>query len=189
MISPEHRRQLLEVARESLLCGVHSGHPLEVSPAEHATELQQAGACFVTLHEDGALRGCIGSLEAHRPLVVDVAENAFAAGFRDPRFQALREAELERVSISISVLSKPVAMDFSSEQDLLKQLRVGIDGLVLEAGYHKGTFLPAVWAQLPQPEQFLRHLKRKAGLAEDYWADNIHISRYQSESFDEHSAA
>jgi AmmeMemoRadiSam system protein A len=131
----------------------------------------------------GELRGCIGSLEAYRPLVEDVAHNAYAAAFSDPRFTPLSETELIDVEFHISVLTPAAPMHFESEADLLSQLRPGIDGLVLEDAGHRGTFLPSVWESLPDAAQFLQHLKMKAGLPADYWSDNLKVSRYTSESF------
>ena len=141
-------------------------------------QLSEPGATFVTLTQDGTLRGCIGSLEAHRPLAQDVQENAVAAAFRDPRFPPLAKDELAITQVEVSLLSPMQAMPFSSEQDALAQMRPGIDGVVLQYRQQRGTFLPQVWEQLPQPQQFMSHLKRKAGLAEDFWSDEISLSRY-----------
>jgi AmmeMemoRadiSam system protein A len=115
--------------------------------------------------------------------VNDVAHNAYAAAFMDPRFLAVTEDELENLEIHISVLTPAVAMTFDSEEDLLKQIRPGIDGLVLEDGRHRGTFLPAVWESLPDVKSFLQHLKQKAGLPDNYWSDSLKVSRYTTESF------
>lgn len=145
--------------------------------------LQAERASFVTLTIDHQLRGCIGVLEAIRSLVVDVAANAFAAAFEDRRFAPLAAGEYPRLTIHISVLSPPAAMSFVSEADLLRQLRPMADGLVLEEQGYRGTFLPSVWETLPEPREFLRHLKRKAGLPEDYWTASLRVSRYTTESF------
>ena len=180
----QQRDSLLQLARRSIAHGLDHGRPLAVNPDDWPEALRQPGACFVTLHQQGQLRGCIGSLEAVRPLVVDVAENAYAAAFRDPRFPPLAASELDTLALSISVLSPATPMRFSSEQDLLSQLRPGIDGLILEQDHYRGTFLPLVWEQLPTPQAFLRQLKRKAGLPADHWSERIRVSRYTSESFD-----
>ena len=182
--SESQRKQLIKLARDSIAWGLDHARPLDVSVREYDEELQRKAACFVTLHKNGELRGCIGSLEAHRPLVEDVSENAFAAAFRDPRFFALQDDEFDQLSLSISVLTPAQPMQFSSEQDLIAQLRPGVDGLILQEGYHRGTFLPSVWEQLPDPHQFLQHLKMKAGLSPDHWSDQIEVSRYQTESFE-----
>ena len=149
---------------------------------EDAT-LQQIRATFVTLEIDGELRGCIGTLEAHQALVNDVAYNAHAAAFSDPRFFPLSEKEYPRLDIHISILTPAEPMRFSSENDLIAQLRPGVDGLILQDGNHRGTFLPSVWEQLPEAKQFFTHLKRKAGLPMDYWTDSLQVYRYTTESF------
>jgi AmmeMemoRadiSam system protein A len=143
--------------------------------------LTERRATFVTLQKHQQLRGCIGMLEAVRPLVEDIVENAFAAAFKDRRFLPLEVDEWDELDIHLSLLTPAEPIIFHSEQDLLNQLQPRIDGLILEAGYHRGTFLPSVWEQLPEPAAFLRHLKQKAGLASDYWSDNIKVYRYQTE--------
>ncbi len=115
--------------------------------------------------------------------MTDVVENAFASAFKDPRFPPLAAAEFDDLEIHISVLSPATPMMFSSEADLLRQLRPGVDGLILEDGPHRGTFLPSVWESLPQPLEFLRNLKMKAGLPADHWSDRVRVYRYQTESF------
>jgi len=184
-LSPVHRRILLQVARDSIAHGLRTGRPLVVDPADFDPELQAERATFVTLEEGGQLRGCIGHLEAIQPLVADVAENAFNAAFRDPRFPPVSAGEFDALEIHISVLSPPEPMAFDSEGDLLRQIRPGVDGLILEEGVYKGTFLPSVWEQLPDPRQFLAQLKMKAGLPPDYWSDTLKVSRYTTESFAE----
>ena len=177
------RHSLLQLARQSIAHGLSRGQPLPVNPSHWPETLQRPVACFVTLHQHGQLRGCIGALEADRPLVTGVAENAYAAAFRDPRFPPLGADEADTLTVSISVLTPATPMHFDSEQDLLRQLRPGIDGLVLKEGHYRGTFLPSVWEQLPTPQAFLRQLKRKAGLPADHWSGRIQVSRYTSESF------
>ena len=130
-----------------------------------------------------ALRGCIGHLEAVQPLVVDVAENAFAAAFRDPRFPALTAREWPDVEVHLSILTPAQPITFVDEPDLLAQLRPGEDGLILEDGPNRGTFLPSVWESLPDAGQFLTQLKRKAGLAANHWSEQLRIYRYGTESF------
>jgi AmmeMemoRadiSam system protein A len=147
--------------------------------------LSTPGAVFVTLTLHGQLRGCIGSLEAWRPLVEDVEANARAAAFDDPRFPHLTSEELPEIRVEVSILSKPEPMNFSDEADALAQLRPGIDGVALEWGRHRGTFLPQVWEQLPDPVQFMHHLKQKAGLSPDFWAPDLRLSRYTVDKFKE----
>lgn len=174
---------LRELVLEAIKYGLEQENHLPVDTSRYPKSLQQPGASFVTLNKDGQLRGCIGSLEAYQPLVNDVAYNAYAAAFNDPRFPPVSEDELDQLEFHISVLTPAVPMEFESEQDLLEQIRPGIDGLVLEDGVHRGTFLPAVWESLPDKINFLRHLKQKAGLPPDYWSDTIRVSRYTTESF------
>lgn len=133
----------------------------------------------------GELRGCIGSLEAYQSLVLDVNQNAFAAAFRDPRFPAVSSSEFEHLEIHISVLSPPEPMRVASEEDLLQQLRPGIDGLIIASRGRRATFLPSVWSQLAEPQQFLLHLKHKAGLPSDYWSEDMEAWRYTTLSFPE----
>jgi uncharacterized protein len=131
-----------------------------------------------TITRNGQLRGCIGSLQAHRKLLDDVKANAKAAAFLDPRFEPLSATELRTTLIEVSLLSQSEPLHFASEAQLLAQLRPGVDGLIFEYATHRGTFLPQVWEQLPDARQFLAHLKRKAGLAEDFWAEGVRVSRY-----------
>lgn len=140
--------------------------------------LAEPGATFVTLTRHGELRGCIGTLEAHRPLGVDVRENAVAAAFRDPRFMPLSRTEFDEIRVEVSLLSptEPLAVD--DEVAALAALRPHVDGVVFEYGHYRSTFLPQVWEQLPEPAEFLAHLKRKAGLPVDFWAEQVKLSRY-----------
>ena len=131
------------------------------------------------------MRGCIGSLQVHRPLIDDLSANAYAAAFRDPRFEPVSAAEWPEVRVEVSILSTPQSISFKDEADALRQLRPGIDGVILEQGRHRATFLPQVWEQLPDPRQFLAQLKRKAGLAPDFWAPDLGLQRYLVEKFKE----
>jgi len=170
---------LLSVAYHSIVNGLRTGEALAVDPARFEPALRELGACFVTLRVDRALRGCTGSLEPVRPLVDDVAHHAFCAAFLDSRFPPLREEELHRLQVHVSILGPCEPIAAASEGELLAGLRPGLDGLVLEEGSLRSTFLPAVWQQLPAPQEFLRHLKRKAGLPDDYWSVALRFSRYQ----------
>lgn len=140
--------------------------------------LEDPGASFVTLHIAGRLRGCIGTIQAHRSIRADVRGNACAAAFEDPRFGALTREEYARVDLEVSLLSPPEAMSWRSEAEVLRAVRPGVDGLLLEAGRHRGTFLPQVWDQLPDPRVFLDHLKSKAGLGRKPWGRDWRVSRY-----------
>lgn len=172
---------LLDLARASICHGLQQGRPLIVALEGLTADLVVKRASFVTLEKDNRLRGCIGSLEAWRPLAIDVAENAYAAAFHDPRFPPVRGDEVDDLEIHLSLLTPAVAMSFSSEADLLRQLQPGIDGLILAEGSRRGTFLPSVWAELPTPQLFLTQLKRKAGLAADYWSTSVRVMRYTTE--------
>ncbi|MEO8674704.1 MAG: AmmeMemoRadiSam system protein A [Casimicrobiaceae bacterium] len=140
--------------------------------------LGHPGATFVTLMLEGELRGCVGSLEPRRALSVDVGANAIAAAFRDPRFPPLAARELSSTAVEVSLLSPQEALVFADEYDFVRQLRRGVDGIVLEHGLHRATFLPQVWETLPAPRQFVAALKRKAGLREDFWAPDVKVARY-----------
>lgn len=141
-------------------------------------DLAKPAATFVTLTQKGLLRGCIGSLEARRPLATDVAENALAAAFSDPRFPPLRRAELEQTRVEVSLLDTPQPLHFTDEEDALRQLCPGLDGLILKCGQHRATFLPQVWESLASPQLFLEHLKLKAGLPTDFWSPALTLARY-----------
>lgn len=177
-LSDEQRHLLQSIARESIQYGLTTGQPLQVDLDKLDEALRQPAASFVTLNLHGRLRGCIGSLQAVRPLAEDVAHNAFAAAFQDYRFPPLTAEEFPDIDIHISLLSTPEPVDVRSEDELLAQLRPGKDGLILEDGPYRSTFLPQVWETLPEPERFLSELKMKAGLSPDYWSDTINFSRY-----------
>ena len=140
--------------------------------------LERPGATFVTLIQRGELRGCIGSIEARRPLLADVSANAVAAAFGDPRFPPLAINEFHATSVEVSLLSPPEALAVFDEADLARQLRPGVDGIVLQYEHRRATFLPQVWETLPEPRAFIAALKRKAGLREDFWASGMNVARY-----------
>jgi MEMO1 family protein len=142
--------------------------------------LAAPGAAFVTLRRHGALRGCIGSAVASRPLIVDVAQHAFNAAFRDWRFPRLDLLELEGMALSVSVLTPPTPMRFTDEADLLAQLRPDMDGLIIEDTGRRALFLPSVWEELPDPRAFLTLLKLKAGLPADYFSPRFVASRFRA---------
>lgn len=162
----------------------HFGLP-DMPPAVDPENLQKPGACFVTLTRNGELRGCIGSLEAYRPLLDDLRSNALAAALRDPRFRPLGADELPQIAIEVSVLSEPQPLTFTSEADALARLRPSIDGVIFSAGGRRSTFLPQVWEQLPKPVGFLARLKQKAGLPADYWGPDVQLAVYQVRAFHE----
>lgn len=169
---------LLDIARRS----IEEGRSLEIDPSDYPKPLRAIRSSFVTLRLDGELRGCIGSLQADRPLVADVASSAFKAAYEDPRFSPVTPEERGRLELHVSVLSPAEPISFTSEEDLLAQLRPGVDGLVLEESGLRATFLPDVWQSLPQPRDFLARLKEKAGLPATYWSPRIRVSRYTTRS-------
>ena len=170
-----HGRTLLAIARHSIEAALGVAAP---EPLPEDSWLKPARATFVTLTQDGRLRGCIGSLEAHRPLGEDVSHNARAAALSDPRFPPLTRAELARTRVEVSLLSTPKPLAFADHADLIRQLRPGEDGLILQCAGARGTFLPQVWESLPEPEQFVAELKRKAGLAAGVSTAKCRIQRY-----------
>lgn len=183
-LSPKDWRTLLDTARHAIKYGLTYKHAPALVLETYSEALQQPGASFVTLKESNVLRGCIGSLEAHQPLIQDVADHAFAAAFKDPRFASINHIEEPVIHISISVLSPAEVMSFKSESDLLSQIEPEKDGLIMEYQQHKGTFLPSVWEQLPDKQEFLNQLKLKAGLLADFWDDEIKVSRYRVQSIE-----
>jgi AmmeMemoRadiSam system protein A len=176
---------LIAIARATISSAL--GEPVSKA-SENFPWLQQQGACFVTLTKNQQLRGCIGTLEAYRPLLVDVKSNAYAAAFRDPRFSPLTAEELPHTSIEISLLSAMQAMEFSNEKDALAQLKPNIDGVVFEYGHYRSTFLPQVWEQLPDAEMFMARLKHKAGLQPEFWDKEVKLYRYTVDKWKEKDA-
>lgn len=154
-------------------------------PAVHHAALAEPGATFVTLTQGGELRGCIGTLQAHRPLGADVEHNALAAAFRDPRFRPLAVDEYALTRVEVSLLSAPTPFAVVDEADLLARLEPGLDGVVLSWRNRRATFLPQVWEALPDPRDFIAQLKRKAGLPADFWANDVRIERYTVQKFKE----
>jgi uncharacterized protein len=187
-LKKNEREFLLKLARESIDTYFKSGKRMELPPKSVPSKgMTENGACFVTLHIGTQLRGCIGTLEAHRPLVFDVIENALSSAFEDPRFYPLRPDELPKVTISISVLSAPKPFPVKDAADLLKKLVPCKHGLIIQKGYARATFLPVVWEDLKKKEEFLAHLCMKAGLAADEWRDTkgIEFFVYEAEEFSE----
>jgi AmmeMemoRadiSam system protein A len=147
--------------------------------------LQECTATFVTLTRKGRLRGCIGSLDARRSLLDDVKANAKAAAFLDPRFEPLTQTEFATTRIEVSVLSAPEPVAFANEAEALAKIRAGADGLILEHAGKRGTLLPQVWDSIPDPAEFLRQLKLKAGLERTFWANDLRLQRYSVAKFRE----
>jgi AmmeMemoRadiSam system protein A len=185
-LSPEEREYLLHLARESIDCVSQGNDPPTIDMDAVPQDLQQAGASFVTLNKKGRLRGCVGSLEARRPLVLDVQQNGIGAAFRDPRFPPVQSEEVDDLDVEISVLSLPQRLDYDGPDDLFNQLHPGVDGVVIERGWHRATFLPQVWEKLPDKGEFLQRLCLKAGLPPDaYRSGDLDVYTYQVEKFKE----
>ena len=165
---------LLTLARAAIGDILGLGFPVD----EGHDFLRENVATFVTLMRNTHLRGCIGSLEARRSLLEDVKANAKAAAFLDPRFQPLTQSEFVTTRIEVSVLSAPEPVEFTNEREALARVRPGVDGLILEHGGKRGTFLPQVWDSIPDPAEFLRQLKVKGGLEPTFWANDLRLLRY-----------
>ena len=176
------RKQLLELIDYSIDYGLINGNVPSIKLENFSSKLIEQRATFVTLKKKKNLRGCMGSLEADRELVIDVVQNAHAAAFRDPRFPSLKKDEVKELQIHLSVLSPYEKISIENEARLLQILRPGIDGLIIQDQKKRATFLPSVWESLTTPEVFVNKLKVKAGMAESYWSDDIEVFRYTAES-------
>jgi hypothetical protein len=176
---------LLQIARTAISNELGRALAMPEPTGQAAEMLQAPGASFVTLNQRGQLRGCIGTLQAQRPLIQDIQANAVAAALHDPRFAPLTSPELDITTVEVSVLSAMQPLPFDSEAHALAQLRPGVDGVVFEYGRHRSTFLPQVWEQLPNARQFMAHLKQKAGLAPDFWAPGVQLQNYTVSKFKE----
>lgn len=177
-ILDRHGKELLQLLARTIRYGFSSDTPPKVAIGSFAADLRQERATFVTLERHGHLRGCIGSIVPHRPLVLDLVENAFRAAFKDPRFAKLTPAETEGLTLSLSLLSPMSPMQFEDESGLLQSLRPGEDGLMIQDGEKRAVFLPQVWDQLPEPRDFLGRLKRKAGMTEHHWSSGFRAWRF-----------
>ena len=180
-----HASEMFAVVRSSIRHGLTSEEPRTVFAADFAAELRPVMASFVTLRVAADLRGCIGTVVASRPLVEDLCHNAFMAAFGDPRFDPLSTAEFEALHLEISVLGPPAPISFRDEDELAAMLVPGRDGLILEKGSQRGLFLPQVWDSLPEPAEFLRYLKEKAGLPPDALAAGVRAQRFAVARFEE----
>ena len=186
-LTPTEKEILLKLARRTLELKLRGEKHFPLNAVPQQTPLLQAdGATFVTLTIDGQLRGCIGTLEAHRPLIEDVREHAIAAALYDTRFSPLRAEELDDIEIEISRLTAPMPFVYDNADDLLIKLRPNVDGVVLIDGHRRATYLPQVWEQLPSAEEFLSHLCQKMGLSENAWKEKkLEVLIYQVEEFGE----
>jgi AmmeMemoRadiSam system protein A len=177
---------LLKIARDAIQKAANEQPLPKIDSKSLPSALVENGASFVTLTKNGRLRGCIGTLEAYQPLAVDVQEHAVAAALEDPRFPKVQSSELQEIRIEVSVLTPKVPLSYSSPEDLLQKLQPGIDGVVIQDGFRRATFLPQVWDQLPDPKQFLSHLCKKMGSPADLWQQKaINVSIYHVQEFHE----
>ncbi len=181
ILTSEDRDTLRGVALDSIRHGLKAEGPLPVEVSRFATGLREPAATFVTLDIRGRLRGCVGSLFVNAPLVEDVSRNAYAAAFRDYRFPPVSDGELPKLGVHISLLTPPVPFEVTTREELIRTLRPGEDGLLLEDPPFRSTFLPQVWESLPDPDDFLSELFLKAGLPPDHWSPSLQFRRYRVE--------
>lgn len=182
----EEKRHLLVLAREIISDVAHARAPVEIDLNTLPEALQEDGASFVTLTKSGRLRGCIGCLEAYRPLALDVQQNAISAASHDPRFPPVTADEVDNLCVEISVLTSPELLAYDGLDDLIAKLRPNVDGVVIQRGWQRATFLPQVWEQLTEPHEFLQHLCLKASMPPDaYRALGLDVYTYQVEKFSE----
>ncbi len=182
LAAPE-RRELLRVARESLVAAAERAPAIEIRDGDFAPALRSLRASFVTLEKEAGLRGCIGNLDADRQLVVDVAHNARRAALDDPRFAPVDEFELGDIEVKVSVLSPAAAFAAGSYDELITQLRPGVDGLIVTDGVRRATFLPSVWEQVPDAPEFARALWTKARFPAGHWSSSLRLARYTTQEF------
>ncbi len=181
MLALGHGRLMLGIARAAIRQGIADGKTPSIAWDRVPEALKEDGAAFVTINRNGRLRGCIGSLVAHRPLAEDIAQNAWKAAFKDPRFEPLTEQEFAGCELEISLLSPHTPFPFRDEEDLIARLRPGRDGLTLQEGGKRALFLPSVWESIAEPRVFVQRLKQKAGWPADYWSDGITATRFTTE--------
>jgi AmmeMemoRadiSam system protein A len=185
-LSPDEQKILLRLARQALECGVRSEKLPPLDKSALPARLWEDGATFITLTQDGQLRGCIGALEPYQPLAEDVREHAVAAALEDPRFPPVKERELNRIQIEVSRLTRPVPLEYRDASDLLSRLRPHVDGVVLRDGPRRSTFLPQVWEKIPNPIDFLDNLCYKMGADPRLWQKrHLEVLVYQVEEFHE----
>ncbi len=182
-LSPNNRDMLLSACLKSIRHGLAKGRRPQVKLGTFDREIECVRASFIKLKKNGQLRGCIGSMVPHRPLIEDVVWNAFAAAFDDPRFKPVKKKELDDLDLSIALLGVPHNFPVTGLDDLAARLRPHVDGLILRHNQNQATFLPHVWEQLPEPLDFIQHLMKKAGMSPDQWPDDMQVQRYSTENF------
>mgnify|MGYP006297261485 CR=1 FL=1 len=186
LLSEKDRQYLLTLARQTIARTLQGEELPPVVLENLPQELSGPGASFVTLTIGERLRGCIGSIEPRRPLALDVRENALGAAFRDPRFPPLTLDELPEVEIEVSVLTPPEPLPYSGPEELMEKLRPYVDGVIIERGWQRATYLPQVWEKVPDAREFLSSLCLKAGLPpDDYRRPGLQVYTYQVEKFTE----
>ncbi len=176
------QQSMLQVARSGIEARL-TGKDDSIDPAFYAPELRLNKASFVTLNMGETLRGCIGSLVPRRPLILDIYHNAQAAAFQDPRFSPLNLSEYQQVNIHISVLTEAQPYQVTSREEAISKIQPGIDGLILRENGKSATFLPSVWKKIPDRENFISHLRAKAGLDPNAWSSNTQLFYYHSIEF------
>jgi AmmeMemoRadiSam system protein A len=188
-LSQDEGNRLLMVARSTIKNRLNNQEQPRIEWKELPKRFQEQLGTFVTITIDGNLRGCIGHIIPRETLLEGIQENAINAAFKDPRFPPLTRKEFGKIEIEISILTAPQELPYDDAQDLLNKLRPGKDGVIIKKGYHEATFLPQVWDQLPDKEEFLTHLCIKAGLSHDSWKkEKLQVSTYQVQSFEEEKA-
>ena len=185
-LSAEDRKTLLALARQAITRQAHGEEIPDIDIDAASEGLQKDRASFVTLNKNGQLRGCIGALEARQPLILDVRDNAIGAAFRDPRFPPVKANEVDDLQIEISVLTQPQPLAYEDAADLVSKLRPDVDGVIIQRGWNRATFLPQVWEKLSDPHQFLQRLCQKAFLPPNaYRNGDLAVYTYQVEKFEE----
>ena len=188
-LSEDEGQSLLAVARNAIKNRLNNAEPPQIDWKELPEKFQEQLGTFVTIAIDGNLRGCIGHIIPRETLIEGIQENAVNAAFRDPRFPPLAKEEFDKIAIEISILTPPQELSYTDAEDLLSKLRPGIDGVIIQKGYYEATFLPQVWEQLPDKEEFLTHLCMKAGISHDSWRkEKLQVSTYQVQAFEEEKA-
>jgi AmmeMemoRadiSam system protein A len=185
-LSEDEGSYLVKVARNTIDNRLNKVEQPPIDGKDLPEKFQERLGTFVTITIDGNLRGCIGHIMPRETVIEGIRENAINAAFRDPRFPPLTKEEFDKIEIEISILTAPQELTYSDAEDLLHKLRPGKDGVIITKGYHEATFLPQVWDQLPDKEEFLTHLCMKAGLSHDSWKkEKLQVSTYQVQAFEE----
>ncbi len=190
--SDSQGQTLVRLARQTLMQKIDKKiDPAESKALKQALKedcFQEHFGTFVTLKINDQLRGCIGNMTASEPVKEGVRRNAINAAFHDPRFSPLRAEELEHVNIEVSILTPPELLEYRDGDDLIAKLRVNIDGVIIRKGFANATFLPQVWKQLSEPEEFLGNLCMKAGISANAWRnDKLEVKTYCVQYFPENT--